>query len=48
MQVTPQQSLYLECSTRRTGCDVRLVDRESSVGVDTNMVRIREDETPCL
>ena len=47
MQVTPQQSLYWECSACSTtsglnlgGCDVRPVDWESFDGVDANMVPI--------
>ena len=55
MQATPQQSLYWECLTCSTTsglsmdlCDVRLVERVSSEGVDANMVPIGEDETLCL
>ena len=47
MQPTPQESLYWECSTCSTtsglsldGCDVRLVDRRSFEGADSNMVPI--------
>ena len=54
MQATPQQSLYWECSTCSTtsglsldGCDVRLADRVSFEGADTNMVSIGDDETSC-
>ena len=50
-----QQNLYWESSACTTksglildGCDVRLVDRGSFEGVDTNMVLIGEDETACL